>query len=213
MLWTSSKLVCSVTVTMTVWLINTVHYNYLSYQYQIYFKVEGARICKVITDFCVTWESVFCVQPLLTLLRMIFDLIISFREKQAAMLSCSLAEVQRRREWEEQNLAREKQVCITVELFLCTSTHTFSMCEWRICPDRGLGGVYTPLSLGIVNQVCSGITWYGGKGGNSAPWKWLAPLEVALQSTPVLNPRLLKTLTGGSLWGWHQGYIFLHLFS
>jgi gamma-tubulin complex component 3 len=48
-------------------------------------------------------------QPLLTLLRMIFDLIISFREKQAAMLSSSLAEVERRKAWEERNVARQRQ--------------------------------------------------------------------------------------------------------
>ena len=41
---------------------------------------------------------------------MIFDLIISFREKQSSMLAAGLGEVDRRREWEEQNLSRERQV-------------------------------------------------------------------------------------------------------
>lgn len=66
------------------------------------------------------------MQPLLTLLRMIFDLIISFREKQAAMLSSSLAEVERRREWEGQNLAREKQVWTAVIEFVIVSVYYYS---------------------------------------------------------------------------------------
>ena len=44
---------------------------------------------------------------------MIFDLIISLREKQATMLAAGLDEVERRKEWDEQNIDREEQVwCI-----------------------------------------------------------------------------------------------------
>ncbi|CAI8015361.1 Gamma-tubulin complex component 3 [Geodia barretti] len=48
-------------------------------------------------------------QPLLSLLRMLFDLIISFREKQTSMLATALGEVERRRDWDLQSLSRERQ--------------------------------------------------------------------------------------------------------
>ena len=60
------------------------------------------------------------LQPLLSLLRMIFDLIISFREKQADMLTSGLAEVDRRREWKEQNIIREQQVGLAL-LITCST--------------------------------------------------------------------------------------------
>ena len=71
-------------------------------------------------------------QPLLSLLRMIFDLIVSFREKQEDMLTVGLTEVERRQRWHEQNISRERQVCVCVcacacacacvRVWLCNST-------------------------------------------------------------------------------------------
>ena len=72
---------------------------------------------------------------------MIFDLIISLREKQATMLTAGLDEVERRKEWDEQNIDREEQVwcigrgsgavyytitvcvCVCVFVCLCLPTH------------------------------------------------------------------------------------------
>ena len=59
---------------------------------------------------------------------MIFDLIISFREKQAAMLSSSLAEVERRKAWEERNVARQRQVCVFVCVCVCVCVCVLCVC-------------------------------------------------------------------------------------
>ena len=45
---------------------------------------------------------------------MIFDIIVSCCEKQAELLTSSMTEFERRREWKEQNITREKQVCVCV---------------------------------------------------------------------------------------------------
>lgn len=63
-------------------------------------------------------------QPILTRLRAIYDLIIMFQQKQAAMFSAGLSEVDRRRELEETRDARGEQVRVgemwmTTQLSFC----------------------------------------------------------------------------------------------
>ena len=70
---------------------------------------------------------------------MIFDLIISLREKQATMLTAGLDEVERRKEWDEQNIDREEQV-------------------W--CIGRGSGAVYYTITVCVFVCLCVCVCVY-----------------------------------------------------
>ena len=58
-------------------------------------------------------------QPMLTRLRAIFDLVIMFQQKQTAMISECLGEVERREAVEEKGERRGREVCVCVCLSVC----------------------------------------------------------------------------------------------
>lgn len=148
---------------------------YLTYQYRIYSIVEGVRIWKVITDCCVTWESVFL--PAATADTAAYDLwphhLVSWEAGRHALLQFSGGPATKGVGGTE---PRQRET----GLYNCRIVFVYQYSHFQYVWVKDMTTwetIYTPFTCQVhmrslyIPDICAGFCLGGDKGGNSSSWK------------------------------------------